>query len=67
MAEYIAECVTDYTPSTTDICGIHERIVRCRDCKMGNECDYPRGELWCVKMAEYVTPDGFCAWGERKG
>lgn len=52
-----------------------EEIVRCRDCqhftpkgthKFGNGkvnddyCDYVRG--WRLQ----ITPDGFCAWGERK-
>ena len=50
-------------------------IVRCRDCKHFtpkgthkfengkiNEdyCDYVRG--WMLQ----ITPDGFCAWGERR-
>lgn len=50
-------------------------IVRCRDCKHftpkgthkfedGNVnadyCKYVRG--WLLQ----ITPDGFCAWGERK-
>lgn len=52
-----------------------EEIVRCRDCKHftlegsyrfedGSTnvdfCEYVRG--WLLQ----VTPDGFCAWGERK-
>lgn len=54
---------------------LQERIVRCRDCKhftpkethkfengKVNEdyCDYVRG--WMLQ----ITPDGFCAWAERK-
>lgn len=50
-------------------------VVRCRDCKHftprgthkfedGKEnedyCDYVRG--WMLQ----ITPDGFCAWGERR-
>lgn len=50
-------------------------IVRCRDCKHftpkgthkfengkvnADYCDYVRG--WMLQ----ITPDGFCAWGERK-
>ncbi len=52
-----------------------DEIVRCRDCKhftpkgthkfdngKTNEdyCDYVRG--WMLQ----ITPDGFCAWGERR-
>ena len=50
-------------------------IVRCRDCKHftpkgthkfengkvnADYCDYVRG--WMLQ----ITPDGFCAWGERR-
>ena len=50
-------------------------IVRCRDCKHftpkgthkfengkvnKDYCDYVRG--WMLQ----ITPDGYCAWGERK-
>ena len=52
-----------------------EEIVRCRDCKHftpegthkfengkvnADYCKYVRG--WMLQ----ITPDGFCAWGERK-
>lgn len=42
-----------------------ERIVRCRDCRRSfEEC----GELWCRGIVgPPVEPDGFCAWGERRG
>lgn len=51
-----------------------EEIVRCRDCKHftpkgthkfengkvnDDYCDYVRG--WVLQ----ITPDGFCAWGEK--
>ena len=51
-------------------------IVRCRDCEHftskgtykfengkvnADYCDYVRG--WVLQ----ITPDGFCAWGERRG
>lgn len=53
----------------------YEPIVRCRDCrhftpkgthkfengKVNDDyCDYVRG--WMLQ----ITPDGFCAWGERR-
>ena len=52
-----------------------EEIVRCRDCKHftpegthkfengkvnADYCKYVRG--WMLQ----ITPDGFCAWGERQ-
>jgi len=54
---------------------IHEEIVRCRDCKHftpqgthnfengktnADYCEHVRG--WRLQ----ITPDGFCAWGERR-
>lgn len=45
-----------------------ERIVRCRDCAM-----YDDEDGMCMRDPEhtgrgwYARPDGFCAWGERKG
>ena len=54
---------------------LQERIVRCRDCKHftpkgthkfengkvnADYCVYVRG--WMLQ----ITPDGFCAWGERR-
>ena len=37
-----------------------EEVVRCRDCKhygLGRRCGWSK---------RFVTPDGFCSWGERK-
>ena len=37
-----------------------EPIVRCRDCKhygLGRRCGWSK---------RFVTPDGFCAWAERR-
>lgn len=42
-----------------------ENIVRCRDCRRSFE---ERGELWCRGIVgPPIEPDGFCAWGERRG
>ena len=36
-----------------------ERIVRCKDCeRWPDDCDWNNDE---------EEPDGFCAWGERRG
>lgn len=47
---------------------IREEIVRCRDCKefsFGNTAN--KTVDWCDYWCDCVdSPDGFCAWGERK-
>ena len=43
-----------------------EEVVRCRDCYFADEIE---GGYWCDRFScgkEHVTPDGFCAWGERR-
>ena len=47
---------------------LHERIVRCRDCKefAFGDVEYATVD-WCDYWGAYVeSPDGFCAWGERR-
>lgn len=73
MAEYIV----DYTKSQMYI-GFeedHEPIVRCRDCKWYRETTFfyytskqCTRTCWAGNTDRYtdVSPDGFCAWGERK-
>ena len=51
MAERIEEAPTIY-------------IVRCKDCKYWEMRNSPRG--WCVVHQGYVSPQYFCADGERK-
>lgn len=47
-----------------------EEIVRCRDCvyfqrSVFNDDEHPH---WCFfHGTDYAEPDGFCAWGERRG
>ena len=41
-------------------------IVRCMDCCYADEIG---GGYWCDRFdcgKEHVTPNGFCAWGERR-
>lgn len=75
MVEHIVEA-----PSIDEFGGyfpVHERIVRCRDCKyhINKTCKYRNGissESNCFFFSDYegvpmpVEPDGFCAWGERR-
>ena len=61
MSEYITEWVA--RPLDDEF--VREQIVRCRDCKY-----YVR--YWQSDYCDYFShvannPDGFCAWGERRG
>ena len=73
MAEYIVEDASDNGASWR----VHERIVRCRDCKHCREHDMrayggDRDLFLCHHFSMSsgagwpVKPDGYCAWGERK-
>ena len=58
MTEYICELENFDIPGN-----VREEVVRCRDCKHYEDyggCCHRRYQ----PMA--VTPDGFCAWGERR-
>lgn len=48
-----------------------EEIVRCRDCKHYVEDPDPIDPGWPMMCEDsgrdMVKPDGFCAWGERRG
>jgi hypothetical protein len=50
---------------------VRECIVRCRDCKRFklDDSDHDhRGRWWCKRWGtDAVNPNGFCAWGERRG
>ena len=66
MSEYIVEFGD--RPINDDNEYIHERVVRCRDCK-----DYRESDETCHSWQWHnwdapieVEPDGFCAWGERR-
>jgi hypothetical protein len=44
-----------------------EEIVRCRDCKHYTDHSINLRPHWCRKHGSYhISPDGFCAWGERR-
>lgn len=49
---------------------LREEIVRCRDCRYYDQNDEP-SEVYpdrylCDLMANFLHPDGFCAWGEQR-
>jgi len=64
MSEYITEWVSHSIEDPF----VREPIVRCRDCKeftFGSD-EYATVD-WCDYWGAYVeSPDGFCAWAERK-
>ena len=67
MAEYVVEEPGDRSASWR----VHERIVRCRDCKHYSDHEW----VLVTDVSDVchffgdgvkVEPDGFCKWGERK-
>ena len=66
MSEYIVEWYDQYS----DDYFVHEKIVRCRDCKFCHKNYCEKRTSPTVSPSEIhwipVEPDGFCAWGERK-
>ena len=70
MSEYIIEMGNSSYRSTSgllcaDVSQLKAEVVRCRDCKhyTDDEMEYYH---YCGSWCEQVTPDGFCAWGERR-
>lgn len=67
MSEYIVELTEENHIRLMAECdGIHEEIVRCRDCMyaVGDATYCTEG---CCDESEYrnVEPDGFCKWSEK--
>ena len=76
MSEYVVR-VTGLVPDAIYESAVEE-IVRCKDCKYMFDWAYDRMlcKMWAdggmdddAKNVLYPTvkPDGFCAWGERRG
>ena len=75
MSEYIIDLNDENANVVFGICdGIHQEIVRCRDCAKWHAFDYKDGKRY-GECDEWKRPDscctpataedGFCAWGER--
>lgn len=68
MSEYIIDWDMGLVIDTFSKNNLREEIVRCRNCKefaFGSD-EYATVD-WCDYWTAYVeSPDGFCAWGERK-
>lgn len=74
MSEYIIDLAAHNASAAMALCdGIHQEIVRCRDCRevrhelptrVGN---YERAERWvCARWKGCETlPDAFCSFGKR--
>ena len=75
MAEYVCELTDDYPDvpfGSDDYSGTverRERIVRCRDCRYAEPMPLSFSDLLiCAYLDDMsVEPEGFCAWGERRG
>lgn len=72
MSEYIIE-IPDYeSPCDPAVYAVSpgEEIVRCRDCMTFMEGATPHDEdcpHFCTMHGiDLPSPDGFCAWGERR-
>lgn len=67
MTEFVIECWYDIDDGW--IAGEYrDEIVRCRDCKefAFGDVEYATVD-WCDYWGAYVeSPDGYCAWGERR-
>ena len=62
----MSEYVVDFPSNEINDLVMHERIVRCKDCYFAYEIE---GGYWCDRFVcgrEHVTPNGFCAWAERR-
>ena len=66
MSEYIygGKTITEGAAKGETRLERREEIVRCRDCKRRGYDEYDNS--YCYQWDLPVTPDGFCAWGERK-
>ena len=85
MGEYVCDCYEHGTGEPWAHVGsshVHERIVRCKDCKWSSVHDgnsYPGnvfkqyvGMMYCVAwgdgmQGEWTKPDGFCHRGRLAG
>lgn len=68
MAEYIVEYPDDVVSASRieECINVHERIVRCRDCKH-YDFGFCRKLIWRNNgFPVSICGDKFCAWGERR-
>lgn len=80
MGDYLGEYILDIRDDDSGL--IKEKITRCRDCKQYTDeqdrraLNEPEG-FYCKRFSywdgnrdvtyyEYMEPDGFCKWGERR-
>ena len=60
--DFVSACEAIYEAPTTDAVP----IVRCKDCKHGEESLLPHLDLWCNIHEIYCISEWFCADGERR-
>ena len=72
--EYVCDCYEHGTGEPWAHVGsnhVHEQVVRCRDCARATWGETFGGirTLVCRRFQSFnheTTPDGFCAWGDRR-
>ena len=70
IREYVLPCYEEH--GLLWVQGVHGKVgenpevVRCRECRYytDDEMEYFH---YCGEWCEQVEPDGYCAWGERRG
>ena len=65
MKEYIVQPIAQETIDSFDAYNAPE-LIRCKDCKHGEECVKPYKDYWCNLHEFYKYGNWFCADGERK-
>lgn len=70
MTEYIVTCDEETASWIGNDVESMRPIVRCRDCRHYEPDGEPSAVHpdchWCEFMANYLQPDGFCKWSERR-
>lgn len=75
MSEYIVELTDENHNRLMAECdGIHEEVVRCRDCRNGHQTPVRGFRCWHWMELDgngdpvpvEVAPDGFCSQGKRR-
>lgn len=58
--------IREYVVKVTDTFLPEQELIRCKDCKHGEECVKPHKDYWCHLHDAYQYGDWFCADGERQ-
>ena len=64
MSAYIVICDEEVASWIGNDVDSMKSIICCRDCKYYG---YGKYATHCYRFVHKVAPDGYCAWGERRG